>query len=61
MRKQWKWYIYILLCKDDSYYTGKTWKAELRYDQHKSGLGGSYTKDMALKNLYVLKNILVLQ
>lgn len=55
MKQQWKWYVYILLCKDNSYYTGKTWRAELRYDQHVSGLGGEYTKKHGVKKLVYLE------
>ena len=55
MKKKWKWYIYILLCKDSSYYTGKTWKPELRYDQHLSGLGGRYTAEHGVEKLVYLE------
>lgn len=51
----WKWYIYILECKDGSYYTGRTWKAELRYDQHISGLGGKYAAKHGVKRIVYLE------
>jgi putative endonuclease len=51
MTRQWKWYIYIVECADGSYYTGRTWKADLRYDQHASGLGGEYTAKHGVKRL----------
>lgn len=51
MRKQWKWYVYIIECKDGTYYTGLTWKPELRYDQHLSGLGSKYTAEHGVKAL----------
>lgn len=51
MRENWKWYVYILECKDGTYYTGLTWKPELRYDQHISGLGGRYTAEHGVKKL----------
>ena len=41
----WKWYIYVLLCNDGSYYTGRTWQADARWTQHLSGLGGRYTAE----------------
>jgi len=41
----WKWYIYILLCLDTSYYTGMTWQPDTRWTQHLSGLGSKYTKN----------------
>jgi len=40
---EWKWYVYIIECLDGTYYTGLTWRMDLRYDQHHSGLGGAYT------------------
>jgi len=39
----WKWFVYILECDDGSYYTGITWKPDLRWTQHLSGLGSKYT------------------
>lgn len=39
----WKWYVYILECKDKSYYTGMTWQPNIRWKQHLSGLGSRYT------------------
>ncbi|HSX09023.1 MAG TPA: GIY-YIG nuclease family protein [Candidatus Saccharimonadales bacterium] len=51
MKKVWKWYVYILECVDGSYYTGRTWKTELRYNQHISGLGGNYTAKHGVKRL----------
>lgn len=55
MSQSWKWYVYILECKDGSYYTGMTWKSELRYDQHTSGLGGKYTAKHPVKRLAYLE------
>ncbi|MDP3244873.1 MAG: GIY-YIG nuclease family protein [bacterium] len=51
----WKWYVYIIECKDNSYYTGMTWRADLRYDQHLSGLGGKYTNEHGVKRLAYLE------
>jgi putative endonuclease len=39
----WHWYVYIIECEDGSYYTGRTWNADLRWTQHLSGFGSSYT------------------
>ena len=36
--------MYILLCSDDSYYTGSTNDLELRLKQHQAGEGANYTK-----------------
>ena len=51
MKKQWKWYVYIIECLDGTYYTGMTWKAELRMEQHLSGLGSKYTYIHGVKAL----------
>ena len=51
MNKKWKWYVYIIECLDGTYYTGRTWKVDLRYEQHLSGLGGKYTKEHGVKAL----------
>ncbi|MEN2436574.1 GIY-YIG nuclease family protein [Weeksellaceae bacterium A-14] len=37
-------YMYILLCSDESYYTGSTNNLELCLAQHQSGEGANYTK-----------------
>jgi putative endonuclease len=50
----WKWYIYILLCDDYSYYTGVTWQPDSRWTQHLSGLGAKYTlKHKPIKLVYL--------
>lgn len=43
MKQSWKWYIYIIECVDGFYYTGLTWKADLRWIQHLSGIGSEFT------------------
>lgn len=48
---QWKWFVYILECTDGSYYVGRTWRVDLRFDQHISGLGGKYTAKHGTKGL----------
>ena len=38
------YYVYILLCSDESYYTGMTYDLERRFNQHQSGFRkGTYT------------------
>lgn len=37
------WYVYILLCKDRTYYTGCTNNLKQRVKNHLSGKGGRYT------------------
>ena len=51
MSHDWKWFVYVIECKDNTYYTGLTWKPELRYDQHLSGLGGKYTARHGVKRM----------
>lgn len=38
------WYVYILLCKDRSLYTGVTNNLQKRLAEHKNGQGGHYTR-----------------
>lgn len=37
-------YVYILLCTDNTLYTGSTKNLETRLDQHMDGKGAQYTK-----------------
>lgn len=36
------WQVYIILCSDDSLYTGITTDLQRRFDQHASGRGARY-------------------
>ena len=38
------WYVYVLLCKDGSFYTGITNNLGKRLLEHKNGKGGRYTR-----------------
>ena len=38
------YYIYILLCRDGSYYTGHAKDVKRRVEQHKKGQGARYTR-----------------
>ncbi|MFP3985813.1 MAG: GIY-YIG nuclease family protein [Candidatus Bathyarchaeia archaeon] len=38
------YYVYMLLCDDGSYYTGYAKNVEVRFRQHKRGLGARYTQ-----------------
>lgn len=51
MPDSWKWYVYIIECKDGTYYTGCTWNVEDRLEQHISGLGSKYTSKHGVKCL----------
>lgn len=51
----WKWYVYIIECFDKSYYTGLTWKPDIRWTQHLSRLGSKYTKKHRPKRVVYLE------
>jgi len=36
------WQVYVILCSDDSLYTGITTDLQRRFDQHASGRGAKY-------------------
>lgn len=38
------WFIYILLCKDNSLYTGYSDNIEKRFTAHQTGSGAKYTR-----------------
>lgn len=38
------WFVYVLLCEDQSLYTGITNDLDKRFLEHKSGKGGGYTR-----------------
>ena len=47
------WYVYILLCADGSLYTGSSNNPEERFEYHKNGKGGRYTRShKPIKLLY---------
>lgn len=47
------WYIYILLCEDGSFYTGASNNPQKRFQDHKNGKGGAYTRShKPIKILY---------
>ena len=48
---KWKWFVYVIECMDDSYYTGCTWNISNRLEQHVSSLGSEYTKKHGVKKL----------
>ncbi len=45
------WLVYILLCEDESLYTGATNNLSKRLNDHKSGRGGRYTRSHKPKKL----------
>lgn len=51
--KETGWYVYIIECKDGSFYTGITTNLQRRIKQHSSGKGAKYTKShLFVKLLY---------
>lgn len=54
--KQWKWYVYIIECLDNTYYTGLTWKPEIRYEQHISQFGSKYTAKHGVRRLAYIED-----
>ncbi len=38
------YYVYLMLCDDDSIYTGITTDVARRFEEHKNGTGGRYTR-----------------
>lgn len=54
-KQPWKWYVYIIECMDNTYYTGMTWKPEIRYEQHLSKFGSKYTAEHGVKKLAYLE------
>ncbi|MEK7649937.1 MAG: GIY-YIG nuclease family protein [Patescibacteria group bacterium] len=45
------WFVYILLCRDGSLYTGVTNNLPRRLKDHKDGKGGSYTRSHPPKKI----------
>lgn len=47
------WFVYILLCADNSLYTGYSYDPEQRFEDHRNGKGGKYTRShKPLKIIY---------
>lgn len=50
------WFVYILLCEDNSLYTGYSNNPQKRFLDHKNGKGGRYTRShKPIKQIYVEK------
>lgn len=45
------YFVYILLCGDRSLYTGITTDVARRFQEHKSGRGGNYTRSRMVKKV----------
>ncbi len=48
------WFVYIIQCKDESFYIGVTDNIDRRFSEHSKGRGGRYTKlHKPLKIVYI--------
>lgn len=45
------WFVYVILCEDDSLYTGSTNDLEKRFNAHKLGKAAKYTRSHKPKRL----------
>lgn len=45
------WFVYILLCKDNSFYIGSSNNVERRFKDHLNGRGGRYTRSHKVEKL----------
>jgi putative endonuclease len=45
------YFVYILECKDGSLYTGITTDVKRRFEEHKAGKGGAYTRAKKVRKL----------
>lgn len=53
MKSKQEYFVYILLCKDKSLYTGITTDVRRRFEEHRNSKGGHYTRSHgALKIVY---------
>jgi len=49
------YYVYILLCKDGTYYTGYAKNLEHRIEQHKKSQGARYTRTRKLEKIVYIE------
>ncbi len=50
------WQVYIILCSDDSLYTGITTDVERRFAQHLAGTGAKYFRGRSPRQLVYLED-----
>ncbi len=51
-----EWYVYIILCNDNSLYTGITTDIKKRYTQHRLGVGAKYFRMRRPVQLVYIEN-----
>ena len=45
------WFVYILKCRNDDLYTGITNNLERRFNEHKAGKGGHFTRSFGAEKI----------
>ena len=45
------WFVYILICRNDDLYTGITNNLQRRFNEHKSGKGGHFTRSFGAEKI----------
>jgi putative endonuclease len=45
------YYVYILCCRDKSFYTGITTDVTRRFKEHRAGAGGHYTRSRGVEKI----------
>jgi putative endonuclease len=51
------WFVYILLCYDNSFYTGISISPEQRFKDHQNGKGGAYTRSHKVVRILYQENV----
>ncbi len=46
-----RYFVYLLECKDNSIYTGITTEVKRRFEEHKNGTGGHFTRAKKAKRI----------
>lgn len=49
------WFVYLLLCQDKSLYTGICLDPKKRFEMHKKGKGGKYTRSHSVEKIIYLE------
>ena len=50
------WFVYMIHCSDDSYYTGITTDVERRFEQHKNKKGAKYFYGREPKEIVMIES-----
>jgi len=61
MYQEWAWYVYIIECRNGTYYTGCTSDILYRYQQHRTGQGSAYTRRYGVKRLVYIERYISLE